>query len=314
MRALVAWLLVAPLLAWTAVRLLGLDRGWPLVPLVAFTPYVALLGVLAVAVVVGLRRWLAAAVAAVCAAALLWAVVPRGISDPEPAAGAQGKRLRVLAFNSAAAERPAADLVALARRERVDVMSVVELTPLAAAWLDASGARELLPERVLNPGPGGSGSGIYSRLPLRPIAAPPATRSIVTAAAVQVPGSAGVEVVTVHPLAPGGPGDVRTWRNDLRALPPAEPDGPVRILAGDFNATLDHRELRRLLDTGYVDAAAAVGAGLKPTWPSGRLLPPPVTIDHVLADERVRVTAARVHRVAGSDHRAVVADLVLPQG
>ena len=46
------------------------------------------------------------------------------------------------------------------------------------------------------------------------------------------------------------------WRGDLRALPPATPDGPLRILAGDFNATLDHAELRRLLDTGYEDAAA----------------------------------------------------------
>jgi endonuclease/exonuclease/phosphatase (EEP) superfamily protein YafD len=104
------------------------------------------------------------------------------------------------------------------------------------------------------------------------------------------------------------------WRGDLRALPPATPGGPLRILAGDFNATLDHAELRRLLDTGYQDAAAEVGAGLKGTWPHGRRLLPPVAIDHVLADARCGVRSFSVHTIAGTDHRAVLAELVLPRG
>ena len=44
--------------------------------------------------------------------------------------------------------------------------------------------------------------------------------------------------------------------------------GDGRILAGDFNATLDHPELRAVLDRGYVDAADAASGGLKPTWPA----------------------------------------------
>jgi endonuclease/exonuclease/phosphatase family metal-dependent hydrolase len=86
----------------------------------------------------------------------------------------------------------------------------------------------------------------------------------------------------------------------------------VRILLGDFNATLDHEALREVLDRGYVDAADAAGQGLAPTWPRGHLLPPTVTIDHVLVDERVRVRDVGVHELPGSDHRAVTADLVLP--
>ena len=54
-----------------------------------------------------------------------------------------------------------------------------------------------------------------------------------------------------------------------RALPGSDCQGDVRILAGDFNATLDHPELRALLDRGYVDAADAAGAGL-----AGRPGPP----------------------------------------
>ena len=92
---------------------------------------------------------------------------------------------------------------------------------------------------------------------------------------------------------------------DLRALPPATPDGRLRILAGDFNATLDHAELRRILDTGYQDAAAQVGAGLHGTWPRDRAFPPPVTIDHVLADDasasaRSRSTRSRAPTTAQS--------------
>ena len=94
-------------------------------------------------------------------------------------------------------------------------------------------------------------------------------------------------------------------------------DGPIRILAGDFNATLDHAELRRLLGTGYVDAAARVGAGLTPTWPYfGRrsTVTPKVTLDHVLADGRIGVRDFTVYPIPSTDHRAIVAELTLPRG
>ena len=76
-------------------------------------------------------------------------------------------------------------------------------------------------------------------------------------------------------------------------------EGVVRILLGDFNATLDHQALRDVLDRGYVDAADAVGKALTPTWPRQRLLPPTVTIDHVLVDERVRVSDVGIHELPG---------------
>ena len=141
-----------------------------------------------------------------------------------------------------------------------------------------------------------------------------ARRNPLVLAAAQVEGAPPVEIAAVHPPPPLRDSIMPAWRGDLRALPPATPDGPLRILAGDFNATLDHAELRRLLDTGYTDAAAEVGAGLKGTWPHGRRFPPPVTIDHVLADSRAGVKAFSVHAITGTDHRAVLAELVLPRG
>jgi endonuclease/exonuclease/phosphatase (EEP) superfamily protein YafD len=116
----------------------------------------------------------------------------------------------------------------------------------------------------------------------------------------------------VHPQSPRSSEAFPFWRRTLRALPRARRSGPPRILAGDFNATLDHLELERVIDTGYVDAADAVGAGLTATWPEGRRIPPPVTIDHVLADRRLGVSSVRVRTIARTDHRALVAHLTLP--
>ena len=88
--------------------------------------------------------------------------------------------------------------------------------------------------------------------------------------------------------------------------------GPV-ILAGDFNATLDHWALRRLLRLGYVDAASQVGNGLSPTWgPQPGRRPALLAIDHFLDRWRCTVLSTSTHVLPGSDHRAVYAELRLP--
>jgi endonuclease/exonuclease/phosphatase (EEP) superfamily protein YafD len=120
-------------------------------------------------------------------------------------------------------------------------------------------------------------------------------------------------VESVHPTAPWGAPAMRYWERDLRDQPPATVDGPLRVLAGDFNATLDHAALRRLIDTGYRDAASVVGAGLRPSWPyDEKWFMPGVTLDRVLADRRIGARAARPYRIRGTDHKAFYAELVLP--
>ena len=71
--------------------------------------------------------------------------------------------------------------------------------------------------------------------------------------------------------------------------------------------------MRALIRSGYTDAADAAGQGWAGTWgPYDGDPIPPVTIDHVLVDERIRVDAASVHDQPGSDHRAVLAAITLP--
>ena len=120
-----------------------------------------------------------------------------------------------------------------------------------------------------------------------------------------------VTITAVHPAPPINAAREDGWTQALEALPDAE-DGQLRILAGDFNATLDHRALRGVLGRGYADAADRAGAGLRPTWPAVRRRALPITIDHVLVDRRIRVEAVHVAAVPGSDHRAVIVELRLP--
>jgi endonuclease/exonuclease/phosphatase (EEP) superfamily protein YafD len=312
MRSLAVWLLAAVCLGWAVVRLLGLERGYPLVPLAAFTPFVAVGAAAVVLVALVLRQRAAALLAAVATLVLVAVVAPRALGGPSAPEGAAGPRLRVLTANMHFGGGSAEELVALVRRTGATVLSVQELTPELAQRLDAAGLAELMPSRVLEAQPRGSGIGLYARVPLNPHAVIRRTRNPSPVGSAQLPGAPPVDVVGVHATAPLRGWRLRQWRADLRALPPATPDGRLRILAGDFNATLDHAELRRLLDSGYEDAAAEVGAGLQGTWPRGRRFPPPVTIDHVLADERCGVRAVSVHTIAGTDHRAVLAELELP--
>jgi endonuclease/exonuclease/phosphatase (EEP) superfamily protein YafD len=310
MRMLVAWLLAAACVGWAVMRLLGLERGFPLVPLVAYTPFVVGAAVAVVVVAALLRQPGAALVAGLVAVALAVAVAPRALGGPTAPDGDPGPELRVLTANMGFGEGSAESLVALARSTRADVLSVQELTPELVRRLDAAGLGELMPHYVLAARPRAAGTGLYARVALDPAPELGGTTFAMTTASARPSGGPAVELVAVHPSAPMR-GRVARWRRDLEALPPGSAT-PLRILAGDFNATLDHAELRRVVGTGYVDAASVVGEGLKPTWPVGRRLPPPVTIDHVLADERIGVRAVSVHTIPGTDHRAVFAVLRLP--
>src|SRR5215218_6699825 len=158
--------LAGALVAWTLIRLLGLERGWPLVPLLAYTPHVALLALLGAAVAAWRRRWAEALVAGACDAVLVALLVPRAVPDRAPP-GAPGVRLRVLAANVAGNSAAAHTVLDQIRPWNVDVLSIVELAPRVARAYDAAGARAMFPHRALRPLPGFSGTGLYSRLPLR---------------------------------------------------------------------------------------------------------------------------------------------------
>ena len=302
-RTVLAWALVAPFLMWTVLRLSGLHAGFRWIQLVSFTPYVAG-AAFAVPVAALLLRRKAAAVAGLAVAlALGGLLVPRVLEEGQPAA--EGPVLRVLSANIQFGLTPPDRLLALAREMRADVLSVQELPPGTRQKLEEKGVLELFPHTAN----GTHDTTLYSRHPFQAGEAP----SGAVRAMLDVPGAAQpVEFVAVHTCAPLHPGLGGCWRDSQTELPAATPEGTPRILAGDFNATLDHASLRDVLSTGYRDAAEVRGAGLRATWPASGWSFPGIVIDHVFADRRIAVLDYAVHDLPGSDHRAVSAELRLP--
>ena len=100
-----------------------------------------------------------------------------------------------------------------------------------------------------------------------------------------------------HTTAPARLGTVWEWRRDLRAA--ARWTAAGGIVAGDVNATLDHRLLRAV--------GRSAGPSGRGTWPSGLPRWAGIRIDHVLLPAGVGSSAAAVHDLPGSDHRAVLA-------
>ena len=310
MRRWIAIAVVAPWAAWAIARTVGLDRVHPLIAFAAFTPYAALTAPVAILVALALRRWLAAIVAVAATGLLALAVLPRAFGSSAPA-GDGARTVTVMTSNLYAGRGDAERVMALVRRYDVDVLNLEELTPDALERLDAAGASEALPTRAVEPRDGGRGNGILARHRLRRIDVWSQPRE--PGVDVSLPGGGvPLRVRVVHPFPPLRPASAREWRDHLDALPPAADAGGPAVLAGDFNATLDHRAFRSLLDRGWTDAADAVGEGLRPTWPVGRRILG-LTIDHVLVGGGIRVRAVHVHEIPGSDHRAVVAELVLPR-
>ena len=123
----------------------------------------------------------------------------------------------------------------------------------------------------------------------------------------------GPTFVSVHPVPPT-PTRMNAWKGGLAWLADMCRSENI-ILAGDFNATLDHfhglredgADLGACRDGALVTGSAGLG-----TWPS--LVPPLLgsPIDRVMASREWRFVSFRVARELdglGSDHRAVIASL-----
>jgi endonuclease/exonuclease/phosphatase (EEP) superfamily protein YafD len=305
-------LLVLAFLGYGVMRVSNLDNVVNLAIVagaVAVTPYAVAGCFLLALVTFALRRRVLGFFPLVIALSLTALLGPRYLSEEQPSAA--GPRLRIMAANLYLGNGDARAIVNLVRQQQIDVLTLPELTPAAVSALDRAGLAELLPYRVFDDRVGGDGSGIAANVPLRKVILMPDTLLSQPSAVVDVPGRDDVELTAVHVQPPLYDEDVPNWRTELAGLPPSKPNERVRILAGDFNATLDHGPFRELVDRGYADAGEETGKGLEPTWSS---LPtgPPLTIDHIVVDNRCAISSYAVHDIPGSDHNAVVAEVVLP--
>ena len=309
-----SWVVAGGFAVWAGARILAVDRNRRAetiaVPALTFTPQVAKVAPWAVLALRLTGRQGPATTAAVAAVALGLVVRTRRIPRPQP--GASGPMLRILTHNMYYGRSDVEVLVARVRQLDADVLFLQELTEDAVTRLKQAGLDDLMPYTQHDLRAGSRGSGIYARFPLSDGPDVPVIHMAQPTARLELPDGQEVELVCVHPVTPRPlRAGATQWREELGVLPP--PGDLPRILAGDFNATLDHAVFRDILRLGYADAGQQTGNALTPTWgPPGRSSAL-FTLDHVLADRGCAVLGYSVHFIPDTDHRAVYAEIRLPE-
>lgn len=283
----------------------------PLLILAAGSPYLSVGAALAsVLLLASNQRWWAAAGALVLMAAAVLVQAPRLIPDGH----GEGVAVRVVTVNLRLGQADPTSIVALAR-SRADVLIVQELTPDSVDSLTGLAAE--FPYRVIDPDPSATGVGIWSRYRLNQSIKISGYELGMLSATVEVPGVAAEPLILAAHLMGPWPQPIDVWRREIASMSRTLDDvarwagDACVIVGGDFNATADMRPFRQLLESGYHDAAAQAGAGLKPTYPATGWLPPLIGIDHILT-RNCSATDMGTVRVDGTDHLAVFATIQLP--
>lgn len=258
------------------------------------------------------RRGLAGAASVLAFVQIVSSMRGRGGRAPRPIDANSG-RLRLVTANLLCSNPDIGRLADDIADEDADVVLLQEVTPTVAAALRASRLWSTYPYRRIAARTEYHGAATFSRLPViahsvLDVAGSPMLRTDLATS------NGPLRVVNVHTVAPLTVHRARQWTRQFTALGDlADADASPVILAGDFNATGDHRPFRRLLRRGLRDAFDIAGRGTGPTWPVGhRFLPRLLRLDHVVTSDDVEISALRTAPSVGSDHARLVAELGIP--
>lgn len=313
-RALLVLVALAFVVATLVIRALPLPNNVALVIAVG-SPYVALVALLGLVIAVLNRLKVLSVVAVAVTAASVGAQMHWYHGGRSGGDGGEHVDVRVLSANLRYGRADPEQFVELARNS-ADVITVTELTAEAVQRFYSAGIDDEFPHSILFPAPNAGGNGIWSRYPLTPLSPTRYWNSGMVAARAHIPGvRIATAVASVHITSPMA--SFESWRNGVTAtksrlagLADTVRQGAV-IAAGDFNSTPDMRQFRDLIADGYRDAVRHTGAGFTPTFPSDTVLPPMITIDHVLT-RHANVSSIRSVHIAGTDHRALLATVEVP--
>jgi endonuclease/exonuclease/phosphatase (EEP) superfamily protein YafD len=319
----------AAVLTWP--QFFHLERTYPLAQIVAFRGLV-LVGfavVLVLALLLAIARPIRGFAAALAVVAVLAGVANAGIllsrgvgSDTLPTKGAGS--IRVMTWNTAGAATSPDDIARTAVAMDADVVTLPETTidtgekvalamrdlghrmwayhtQYGAHGWDASSTTVLISPRL----------GTYSVIES---SADGSSNTSTVPSAVAMPTSGkGPIIVAAHAVAPRQEYMGR-WQHDLQWIADQCSAKNV-ILAGDFNATVDHMSGLGV-DGGTMgrchDAVGATGNGAVGTWPTSMPALAGAPIDHVMATDAWKPVGSVVLRSMdgkGSDHRPLVVQL-----
>jgi endonuclease/exonuclease/phosphatase (EEP) superfamily protein YafD len=216
-------------------------------------------------------------------------------------------RLRVLMANVLAPNTRYGDLDRLIRRERPDVVGLIELTP---DWVEGLAAiRSEYPYRVESP-TGSRGLALWFREPPRvmdPPACPLSDAYPFLHAELMFAGRPR-HLWLVHPRMPF----IRKGRPELPALAATiRRTQGSRVAFGDMNTTDGSPLFNDFVEaTGLRDSR--LGFGRQPSWPT--VLPYRIPLDHAFVSDDLAVVGRRLGPSIGSDHFPVIFDLAPAAG
>lgn len=290
-------------------------RGHLTLYVVIASPYLMAAAPLALVVLLWGHRWILAAAAA-CLSAILVASQLSWYLPATPSPGAVP--LRAMTINMLYGRADPVSIVRIAG-EQADVLMVQEFTASAAKGLSAAGIEKTFPFTALDPRPAAAGAGVYSRYPITAVDDIGGYTMAMVSARLHIDGiRRDPTVVSVHLDAPW-PRPIEGWRHDLARFPStladlaAKSGGGAILVGGDFNSTVDMAPFRKLLVNGYDDSARQTGAGRELTYPANRRIPSFMGIDHFLTRDCTAVSTDTI-TVKGSDHRALLATVMVPTG
>ena len=321
------WLVVLGVCALMALRTLPTDlaNGRIVPEVVSFVPLALIPTIICLAIALLSRRRLLLVVCVLALAINGWwhagyfAGRARVSSAAEytvsTSAATDDSYARVMTVNTLNGAASAKQIVAVCRAEHVEVLCLQELTNGMVADLMAAGIDEVLPYHVVSEGASaisnGGRNGIWTAAPQDNVSRNllPIETSSMPAADIVI-GSITVRIVSVHPNSPvrGAEG---LWDKGLSVIGSLSDYGHGYLIMGDFNSTWDHARFRTLLGTRFADASQASGEGFHMTYPSNKIVPSLIEIDHIVyaRDSGITVSSLKAVEITGTDHKARIGTL-----
>lgn len=309
-----AWFAFLTALAGLAARFMPVTNHTVLI-VAALSPYLMLFAGLSVALLLLTRQWWTATAALMLVVVVVFVKLPLFIGSTR--APANSVAIRVLTANVYQGSAHPRALVAIAR-ERADLVVLQELTPEFAGSLANDGIDSDFPYTALDTRAEAAGVGIWSRHPIVRSRLVADYELGMVSAVIRPPDAANDAVVLAAHLTGPWPQTIDSWYVELTNLPKtideilADAGQGAAIVAGDFNATIDMKPFRELLQSGFRDAAEQSGAGLARTYPANSTVPPLVGIDHILTHNS-SATHVQTVPIPGSDHLGLLATVHIPR-
>jgi endonuclease/exonuclease/phosphatase (EEP) superfamily protein YafD len=279
------------------------------------------IGLTGVAPVLYLAAWPCAVVAALAAdwpafaiaVALVISQLTFSLPSMHPwstAAASTGPwRLRLYVHNVLYTNTDLTAVAAQVEDEAPDIVAIVELSHDNVDSLRSTHVLDSYPFHSERLADDGYGYGVWSKVPMTDAQFQDEPDRTLCSAVLRPAGRTPITFLLVHTIAPVAAGHSMAWARDLDVIHARVRDtnGPL-VLAGDFNATIPMRRLRRVVRAGQLrDAATTTGRGWQLTWPSGwRFVPGLMRLDHVFHSGDLTVTDYRLGAPTGSDHRPLL--------